>query len=95
MRDRECSTATVDWDRSTPVSCLALHSSVSEVGLAQRLVHPFGGVAAHARYPVRVAVESYGDRGVAKQMLDELRMCTTREQQGGAGVPEVVPAYVR
>jgi hypothetical protein len=53
MRDRECSTTTVDWDRGTPVSCLALHSSVSGVGLAQRLVHPFGGVATHARYPMR------------------------------------------
>jgi hypothetical protein len=38
--------------------------------LAQRLVHPIGGVAAHGKYPVRVAVEGHRDRGVAKQVLD-------------------------
>jgi hypothetical protein len=80
MWDRECCTTTVDWDRSTPVSCLTLHSSVSGVGLAQGLVHPLGGVAAHARYPVRVAVERHGDRGVAEQVLDEPGARITREQ---------------
>jgi len=44
---------------------------------------------------VRVAVESHADRGVAEEVLDELRVRATREQQGSARVPEVVPAYVR
>ncbi len=70
MRDRECFTALVDWDGSTHVSCLAYSPRASGVGLTQRLVHPIGGVAAHGRYPVRVAVEGHGDRGVAKQLLD-------------------------
>src|SRR5215211_7701412 len=29
MRDRQCSTATVEWDRTTHVSCVALHSPLS------------------------------------------------------------------
>ena len=44
---------------------------------------------------MRVAVESYADRGVAEQMLDEVRVRAAREQQGGARVPESVPAYIR
>jgi hypothetical protein len=41
-----------------------------------------------------VAVEGHGDRGVSEEFLYELRMDTAREQQGGAGVPQIVEAHV-
>jgi hypothetical protein len=42
--------------------------------LAQCLVYPFSGVAAHARHPVRVAVKSNGYAGVPQKMLNQRRM---------------------
>ena len=35
------------------------------------------------------------DAGVANQMLDELRMRAAREQEGGARVPKIMPAYIK
>jgi hypothetical protein len=49
---------------------LGLQSLVGGVWLAQRLVHPVGGVVAHGRYAVRVGVEGKLDASVAKQVLD-------------------------
>ena len=37
-----------------------------------------------------VGVESDGDGGVAQQFLNELRVDSTRQQDGGAGVAQVV-----
>jgi hypothetical protein len=39
--------------------------------LAQRLVHPLGGVPSHAGYPVRVAVKSHDYASVPQKMLDQ------------------------
>jgi hypothetical protein len=43
---------------------------------------------------MRVAVEGHGYRGVSKEVLDEFRVDATLQEQGSAGVPQVVPADV-
>ena len=43
---------------------------------------------------MRIAVEGKLYQGVAEALLDVLWMRATREKEGGAGVLEVVPAYV-
>jgi hypothetical protein len=43
---------------------------------------------------VRVSVEGELYAGVAEEVLDEFRVRAAREQEGGAGVPEIVPAGV-
>ena len=47
---------------------------------------------AHARDPVRITIEGHGYGGVPEQVLDQFRVDATPQEQGCAGVPEVVPA---
>jgi hypothetical protein len=62
-----------------------------ESRFAECLVHPVGGSTAHARYPVRVAVEGHCYRGVPQKMLYEFRVDAAPQKEGGAHVPEIVP----
>ncbi len=48
-------------------------------------------MSSHAGYPVRVAVEGHGYRGVPEKMLYEFRVDAALWQEGSAGVPEIVP----
>jgi hypothetical protein len=43
---------------------------------------------------VRVAVEGHGYRVVSKEVPDEFRVDAALQEQGSAGVPQVVPAGV-
>jgi len=47
------------------------------------------------RYHVAVRVEDHGDVGVLKHLRDDLRVDALREQEGVAGVPEIMKANVR
>ena len=62
--------------------------------LAQHFVDSVRRMPSHTEYPVRVAVEGPGYRGVAKEVLDKFRVDATLQEQGRAGVPQVVPADV-
>ena len=42
-----------------------------------------------------VGVQGHGYRGVTEKLLPELGMNTAAQQQGCAGVPEVVETYLR
>ena len=44
---------------------------------------------------MRVAVQGHADRGMPEQVLNQLRVGTTREQESSARVPQIVPAYLR
>jgi hypothetical protein len=46
----------------------------------------------HTEYPVRIAVEGHGYRGVSEKVLDEFRVDAALQEQGSAGVPQVVPS---
>src|SRR5215218_3471333 len=46
----------------------------------------------HGRYPMRVAIEGHGYRGVPKKILDQFRVDAAPQKEGSAGVPEIVPA---
>jgi hypothetical protein len=48
----------------------------------------------HTEYPVRIEVEGHGYRGVSKEVLGEFRVDAALQEQGSAGVPQVVPAGV-
>ena len=52
MRDRECSNATVDWERSTHASRVALYSPArdSVTYRAMPHIHAFGDVAADSDF---------------------------------------------
>jgi hypothetical protein len=43
-------------------------------------------------YPVRVAVEGHGFRGVPEKVLYEFWVGAAPQKEGSAGVPEIVPA---
>jgi hypothetical protein len=45
--------------------------------LTQRFIHIFGSMSAHARYPVRVAIQDPLDAGVPREVLNVLR-CVRR-----------------
>ncbi len=49
-------------------------------------------MSSHAGYPVRVAVEGHGYRGVPEKMRYEFRVDAASRQEGSAGVPEIVQA---
>src|SRR5215213_4962537 len=63
--------------------------------LAQRLVYPVCGVAAHARHPVGVAVEGKLHGGMSQRLLHVGGVGAASQQQGCVGVPEIMPPYVR
>ena len=48
-------------------------------------------MSSHAGYPVRVAVEGHGYRGVPEKMLYEFRVDVASRQEDSAGVPEIMP----
>lgn len=62
---------------------------------SQGVVHRPGCDVPHAGYHVAVGVEGDADVGVPEHLGDDLRVDALREQQGGAGVPQVVEANVR
>jgi hypothetical protein len=41
---------------------------------------------------VRVAIKGHGHAGVPEKVLDQLRVDAAPQKQGGARVPEIVPA---
>ena len=57
---------------------------------AQSLVHRTGGPAPHAGQHMAVGVQRLRYGSVPQKFLDVLGMDIAGEQQGGAGVPEVV-----
>src|SRR5215204_5559610 len=63
--------------------------------LGERSLHRPYCLSPHARQEVRVSVQGHRYRGVPQKLLNELWMSALREQQGGAGVPEVMEADVR
>ncbi len=44
---------------------------------------------------MRVGIQGYRYGGVAQKLLDQLRVYASAQEQGGAGVPKVVEAYLR
>ena len=42
---------------------------------------------------MRIGVQGHGYGGVSQELLHELGMDASSQEQGGAGVPEVVEAY--
>jgi hypothetical protein len=76
--------------------CRSLNAAVGNCApggawLAQRLVHPIGGVAAQRRHPARVAAEVRLDSSLSGEVLDVLRVNATTERDGGAAMPLLSP----
>ncbi len=59
--------------------------------LAQRLVYPVCGVAAHARHPVGVAIAGTLYAGVPQQVLNVLRVRAASEQDREGALPLLIP----
>ena len=62
--------------------------------LTQRVLHRAGCHLSQTRYDVAVSVQRYRDTRVPEHLAHNLRVDPLCKQQGRAGVPEVVEAYV-
>lgn len=60
--------------------------------LTQRVLHRASRRASQSRYHVAVDVECNGHTRVPERLGDDLRVYAIRQEQRGAGVPEVVEA---
>ena len=59
--------------------------------VAQRLVHPVGGVVAHRGHPLGEAVGGNLNVGVPGEVLDILQVCSSPERYGEATMPLLTP----
>lgn len=59
------------------------------------LVHRIGGEVSHVLYPVAVQIQRDRYGFVAEQRLDELRVDILHQEQGGAGMAQIVETDAR
>jgi hypothetical protein len=91
IRARECSTAAVDLDRTTHVSCVVLHSPVSGVAnpgpclYPRRRAFPYWVSSASSDRESSLCWRVQADAG-------PVWMYAAPQKQSGARVPEIVPA---